>query len=89
MNCSLACPDEDACQCPLAAPDEWKPTRWWRVLYVDGRRHGPGTYEGRRMIWCETSDEDEARTARATCPSGGILQRLYERTRDQWRDVEE
>lgn len=28
---------------------ETEPTRWWRVLDVDG------------SIWCETSDEDEAR----------------------------
>jgi hypothetical protein len=30
---------------------EWEPTRWWRVLDANGD------------MWCETSDEDEARDA--------------------------
>lgn len=29
--------------------EQWEPTRWWRVQSTDGR------------MWCETSDEQEAR----------------------------
>lgn len=54
--------------------DEWAVTRWWRVTYDDG-------------LWCETSDEDEARDALATAPGGNVrLERLWETVpRRQWR----
>lgn len=37
--------------------DAWKPGRWWSVLDPDE------TKSYRERIWCETSDEDEARQA--------------------------
>lgn len=52
----------------------WEPGRWWRVLSPDG------------SLWCETSDEDEAR-ADAVKP-GYRLQRLWQSTpQSEWRDV--
>lgn len=65
-------------------------TRWWRVTYADGRRFGPGQYagidlEGLLQVWCETSNEEEAREALQTCPSGGVLWCLYERIEREWR----
>jgi hypothetical protein len=61
------------------------PGRWWRVLYADRRRaeNGPD----RLQLWCETSDEHEAREALVRCPGGGVLQQLYERTEREWRDA--
>ena len=53
---------------------EFEPGRWWRVTYAGG-------------VWCETSDERQAREALTACPSAGPLQRLYSRTQSQWRDV--
>lgn len=53
---------------------EMGPTRWWRVVEADDR------------VWCESSDEAEARQALATCPTGGRLQRLYDRVEREWRD---
>jgi hypothetical protein len=47
---------------------EWEPGRWWRVL-----RNG--------TVWCETSDEDEAR---ASMSEGDTLWRLYERHERRW-----
>lgn len=49
---------------------DWKPTRWWRVTAPDG------------SLWCETSNEQEAREAE--CP-GDAIQRLYERVESEWR----
>lgn len=58
----------------MSGPSEgWVPTRWWRVLAADG------------SLWCETSDEDEARRALHTAPGGGHLSRLWSTPRDaQW-----
>jgi hypothetical protein len=53
---------------------EFEPGRWWQVTYAGG-------------LWIETSREDEARRALAKCPSPGVLQRMYERTQREWRDV--
>lgn len=61
--------------------DEWEPTRWWRVMGDDPS--GP-RWANRRVLWCETSDEQEARSALETC-SDGVLQRLYRRTEQEWR----
>lgn len=47
----------------------WEHGRWWRVLDADGG------------LWCETSDEDQAREA-LTEVAGGWLER-------QWRTVEQ
>jgi hypothetical protein len=48
----------------------WQPGRWWRVLAPDG------------SLWCETSDEDEARSAMRP---GDVLQRFWQRTLTEWR----
>jgi len=48
---------------------EWQPGRWWRVVAPEGD------------IWCETSDEDEAREA---LRRGDRLERLYVRTDRKW-----
>jgi hypothetical protein len=48
----------------------WQPTKWWRVTAPDG------------SLWCETSNEQEARDAMR---SGDTLQRLYERSESEWR----
>jgi uncharacterized protein (DUF2237 family) len=52
--------------------DGFEPGRWWRVLR-DGQ------------LWCETSREAEARDA-ADQP-GDVLQNLYRRVDEEWRDV--
>jgi hypothetical protein len=50
-----------------------EPGRWWRVIAgVDGG------------LWCETSDEDEAREAMRP---GDRLERLYEARLTEWREV--
>ncbi len=49
-----------------------KPTRWWRVI-------NPLEMD----IWCETSDETEARKAMRP---GDKLQRLYSVEKTEWRD---
>lgn len=59
---------------------EWKPDRWWRVMYAEER---PGGWAAN--VWCETSDETEAREALTTCPGGGKLLRLYGRSESEWR----
>ncbi len=61
--------------------NEWKPGRWWLVTYADGRLDDDGTLQ----VWCETSDEEEAREALGTCPGGGELRRQYWRTEHEWR----
>lgn len=53
---------------------EWEPSRWRRVVAPDG------------SLWCETSDEDEAR--RAMRP-GDTLQRLWVKNHSEWRAVDE
>lgn len=59
----------------------WHPVRWWRVVYISA---GDGI-----GVWCETSDENEARRALSTCPGGGILRRQWRREQQQWRDVDD
>lgn len=50
---------------------EWQPGRWWRVTAPDG------------SLWCETSDEDEARAA---VRPGDSLTRLWQRPAQyDWR----
>lgn len=44
-----------------------QPTKWWRVWCPDNG-----------YLWCETSDESEARKALTTAPKGAVLQRYYE-----------
>jgi len=51
--------------------DGWTPTRWWRVVQRDG------------SVWCETSDEGEARLA---MHAGDKLQHLWTRSESEWRD---
>jgi hypothetical protein len=66
--------------------DGWTPGRWWTVLYADGRTYSSGPSEGQLQMWCQTSDEDEAREVVRTCPGGGKLYREY--TRQETRLVE-
>jgi hypothetical protein len=49
------------------------PGRWWRVVAPDG------------SLWCETSDEDEAREV---LRPGDTLQREYRLEVTEWRNVE-
>lgn len=49
---------------------EWEPGRWWRVIAPDG------------SLWCETSDEREAREA---VRPGDELQRIWQRPQYEWR----
>lgn len=58
------------------AGDEMEPGRWWRVV-----AHGD-------RLWCETSNEDEARRALLMCPYDfPWLERLFERSEREWRRV--
>jgi hypothetical protein len=50
---------------------DFKPTKWWQVLDVDGK------------VWCETSVEKEARD---NIHPGYTLRRLYEKVEYEWRD---
>lgn len=70
------------------ADDNWTPGRRWYVLYADGRTYPSGPSEGEPQIWCDTSDEDEAREALHRCPGGGKLFREYSRSRTEWCLVE-
>lgn len=47
-------------------------SRWWRVIAPDG------------SLWCETSDEREARSHMR---EGDTLERLYIRTENRWVPV--
>lgn len=58
----------------------WEPGRWWRVVYRSAE-------DGKLRLWCETSNEQEARDALKTCPDGGLLQRSYERHETEWREA--
>jgi len=51
---------------------DWVATRWWRVIDPDGK------------LWCETSDEKEARDRMRP---GDTLQRLWQRSDREWRDA--
>lgn len=51
---------------------QWIRDRWWRVLKDDG------------TLWCETSDEEEAR--RSMRPGATKLQKLWRREQFEWRD---
>jgi len=54
----------------------WTPSRWWRVLMEDG------------TLFCETSNEQEAREAKAVLGrDGSKLQRLYTREQKEWKEV--
>jgi hypothetical protein len=53
--------------------DNYKPTKWWQVLDETGK------------LWCETSNEKEARDA---MKPGHTLLRLYEKVQVQWRRVD-
>jgi hypothetical protein len=55
-------------------PSGWERTRWWRVVEPNGE------------LWCETSDEREAREALTTAPDGGVLGRLWRRAEQEWRE---
>lgn len=53
-----------------APGDGWEPGRWWRVVAPDGQ------------LWCETSDEAEAR---GSVRPGDTLERLWRCVEEQWR----
>jgi hypothetical protein len=61
---------------PEGEQDNWEPGRWWRVIDADGG------------VWCETSDEQEARRFIATAPGGGTLRRLWVARKSEWRDAQ-
>lgn len=48
---------------------DWEPTKWWRVIAPDG------------SVWCETSDEAEARSRMR---EEDTLERLYQTIQQQW-----
>jgi hypothetical protein len=69
--------------------DEWSPTRWWRVVYAAEVYPEDHHMAGQPRIWCETSDEAEARDALGRCPGGGALERGYTLPQPfTWREVE-
>lgn len=47
----------------------WQASRWWRVIASD------------YSLWCETSDEQEARSRMR---EDDTLERLYIRTENRW-----
>ena len=49
--------------------DDFQETNWWQVLDQQGR------------LWCETSNEEEARKSMR---SGDVLYRLYEKKESRW-----
>jgi hypothetical protein len=53
--------------------DEYIPGRWWKVTGPDGR------------LWCETSNEQEARDSMR---EGDKLERLFVLHKDEYREVE-
>lgn len=60
---------------------EWTPGRWWRVTYV---------VNGECKLWCETSDEGEARDHARRVPFDAEdvkLERIYERRESEWRTM--
>lgn len=63
-------PNSDVEEAGSAESDGWEPGRWWRVTAPDGQ------------LWCETSDEDEAR--RSVRP-GDTLERLWRCVEEEWR----
>lgn len=56
----------------LGSEADLEPGRWWRVLTPTG------------ALWCETSDEREARDSMRP---GDTLQRQFVRTEKEWRNV--
>lgn len=50
----------------------WEESRWWHVIAPDG------------SVWCETSDESEARQRMRP---GDRLQRLYIRSYGKWLEI--
>lgn len=61
--------------------DEMEPGRWWRVTYRAD--------DGERCLWCETSNEQEARVAyRKLLPMDRPrLERQFVKTVTEWRAV--
>jgi hypothetical protein len=52
---------------PLLQPShDWVDGRWWRVICAAERVQQPES--ARTQLWCETSNEDEARSALKECP---------------------
>jgi len=53
---------------------DWQLGRWWRVVLSDG------------TIWCETSEEQEARGAVMSAPQSATLQRQLVKTEVRWEN---
>jgi hypothetical protein len=45
--------------------NDWKPERWWYVIYADGRTYSAGPSKGASEVWCKTSDDDHRAKAKA------------------------
>lgn len=56
----------------------WRFTSWWRVVGLEDGPHGIPE------LWCETSDEGEARIAFTKCPYPCEFQRLQKRSDQRW-----
>jgi hypothetical protein len=57
-------------------PDHrWENDRWWRVVSTSGTK-----------LWCETSDEKEARAAMDECPYPARLDRHQVCTAQRWEE---
>lgn len=64
-------PSDSPMRDPVPLTDaEWEPFVWWRVLAADG------------SLWCETSDEREARESMRP---GHTLWKLWRREEMEWR----
>jgi hypothetical protein len=57
---------------PRVTDTDFAPGRWWRVLAADG------------SLWCETSDEDEARERMRP---GDTLHREFRAVLVEWREI--
>ena len=61
----------DAADALTGADRAWEPTRWWRAIGADGQ------------VWCESTDEDEVRSAAR--PTDAIEQLWREVPREEWQ----
>lgn len=65
--------DIDALLAEVERLNEMVPGRWFRVMQPNGK------------LWCETSDEEEAREA--SKETGWPLERLFVSQRSEWRPI--
>jgi len=62
---------------------KWTFDRWWRV--VAKKTPMQGVFSS--GLWCETSDEEEAREAMTRCPYPCRLERHQVRSEQRWIEV--